>query len=439
LLNSAKTPVSPEKSGAAEPFGSPDTSGPAATPGSAAGAPGSVGTSGSATTPSPQQLEQAFALFNRASAQLATAYHELEQQVSGLSAELLVANGELRRQFEQKEGLSQRLSLLLDALPGGVVVLDRSDTVVEANPAAIELFGGRVFGRSWSEAEQQCLAPTGTPHEWRLRRPDGALDERWVSISASQLDPTGGRILLLSEVTDAYRMRDQLERHKRLSAMGEMAAGLAHQLRTPLATALLYAGNLARKGLAEADRQRFAEKAQARLRDLERMIHDMLTFVRGAPSGGERIVLADLVQELTQVMEPQMAQRGVRFRVDVRAPAVALRGNHKALSSALVNLLENALQANAAGGEVGLHGSVEGDRLLIRVSDRGTGMPPEVQERLFQPFFTTRPEGTGLGLAIVRSVVDAHGGEITVESEPGRGSTFCVRLPLHAPVAAVQA
>jgi two-component system, sensor histidine kinase FlrB len=359
--------------------------------------------------------------------------------VSGLSAELAVANGELRRQFEQKEALSRRLSLLLEALPGGVVVLDRSGAVMEANPAAIELFGGRVLGRSWSEAEAHCLAPTGTPHEWRLRRPDGTLDERWVSVSASQLDPAGGRILLLSEVTDAYRMRDQLERHKKLSAMGEMAAGLAHQLRTPLATALLYTGNLARKGLAEADRRRFAERAQARLMDLERMIHDMLTFVRGAPSGGERIVLADLVHELTQVMEPQMAQRGVRFRVDLSAPSAAVRANHKALSGALVNLLENALQANAAGGEVRLHGSAEGDRVLIRVSDSGSGMPPEVQERLFQPFFTTRPEGTGLGLAIVRSVVDAHGGQITVESEPGRGSTFCVQLPWYAAAEPVQA
>ena len=75
---------------------------------------------------------------------------------------------------------------------------------------------------------------------------------------------------------------------------------------------------------------------------------------------------------------------------------------------------------------------IEGGRVAIRVSDSGKGMPPEVQERLFQPFFTTRPEGTGLGLAIVRSVIDTHGGEVTVESKPGQGSTFCVTLPIHS-------
>jgi two-component system sensor histidine kinase FlrB len=391
----------------------------------------------SAKSPSPQELEQAFSLFNQASAQLATAYHELEQRVAGLSGELAVANGELRQQYEEKEALSRRLSLLLDALPGGVVVLDASDAVVEANPAAIELFGGHVLKRSWPEVEAQCLVPTGTPQEWRLRRSgaaasDAALEQRWVSISASQLDPAGGRILLLSEVTDAYRMREQLERHQKLSAMGEMVAGLAHQLRTPLATALLYAGNLARTQLSDADRLRFAERALARLKDLERMIQDMLTFVRGAPSGREPIELGELVQELAHVMEPQMAEQGVSFRVELRVPQVALRGNRKALSGALLNLLENALQANGAGGEVRLETALEGDRVVIRVTDAGPGMPPEVQERLFQPFFTTRPEGTGLGLAIVRTVVDAHGGEVTVESATGRGSTFCVRLPLYA-------
>ncbi len=384
-------------------------------------------------SPSPQELEQAFSLFNQASAQLASAYHELEQKVAGLTGELAVANGELRRQYEEKEALSRRLSLLLDALPGGVVALNASGAVVEANPAAIELFGGRALGRPWLELESECLAPTGTPQEWRLRRFDGAnLADRWVSISASQVDLAGGRILLVSEITDAYRMREQLERHKKLSAMGEMAAGLAHQLRTPLATALLYAGNLARSQLSEPDRQRFAEKALARLKDLERMIRDMLTFVRGAPSGRERIQLGELVQELAQVMEPQMAERSVSFRVDLRAASAALRGDRKALAGAVLNLLENALQASGAGGQVQLAAALEGDRVVIRVSDTGRGMTAEVQERLFQPFFTTRSEGTGLGLAIVRSVVDAHGGEITVESTPGRGSIFSVRLPQYS-------
>jgi two-component system sensor histidine kinase FlrB len=142
-------------------------------------------------------------------------------------------------------------------------------------------------------------------------------------------------------------------------------------------------------------------------------------------------LLGDLVLEVTQIMEPQMAERSVSFRVESRASRAHLRGNRKALSGALLNLLENALQANSAGGDVRLDTILEGNCVLIRVRDAGPGMAPEVQERLFQPFFTTRAEGTGLGLAIARSVIDAHGGEITVQSAPGQGSTFCVRLPLY--------
>jgi len=383
--------------------------------------------------PTPQEREQAFSLFNRASAELADVYRELEQRVARLNAELAVANGELRRQYDEKEALSRRLSLLLEALPGGVLVLDGKDTVMEANAAAIEMLGGRIFNRPWTAVQSECLVPTGAVQEWRVRRgeadTDAMADARWVNISSSQIDPAGGRVLLLSEVTEAYRIREQLERHQKLSAMGEMAAGLAHQLRTPLATALLYAGNLARRRLSDTDRQRFAEKALARLKDLERMIHDMLTFLRGAPSSREPIALGELVAEAAQVMEPQMADRRVHLGVEVEGGFAELRGDRKALCGALLNLLENALQASDPGGTVKLAARLEGARVAISVSDRGRGMSPDVQRRLFQPFFTTRAEGTGLGLAIMRSVVDAHGGEVEVDSEPGRGTTFTVHLP----------
>lgn len=396
----------------------------------------------SAPPPSPQELEQAFALFNAASAQLASVYQDLQAQVARLSGELAVANGELRRQYEEKEALSRRLGLLLEALPGGVVALDAAGRVAQANPAALRLLGTDLVERPWSEVESTRLAPAGAPQERQLKAAEGALLERWVSVSASALDPTGARILLLSEVTEARRMREQLERHQRLSAMGEMAAGLAHQLRTPLATALLDAGNLARPQLTQSDRLRFAERAQARLRDLERMIGDMLTFVRGVPVAQDRIALDELMQELAQVMEPQMQARGVRFAVSSRAPRVSVQGNRKALAGALANLLQNALQACGTRGEDGsdaaarppaevkLAAELGEGAVAISVSDSGAGMPPEIQAHLFEPFFTTRSEGTGLGLAIVRAVVQAHGGEVAVRSAPGRGAVFTVTLPL---------
>ncbi len=379
---------------------------------------------------SPQELEQAFNLFNEASAQLTGAYHELQGQVERLTGELAVANGELRRQYLEKEALSQRLSMLLAALPAGVVVVDGADRVGEANAAAQRLLGDDLAGLEWSGVLARSLRQTATPHEWEMTAADGSV--RRLGLSVNPLDALGGRIVLLHDVTEAYQMERDLQRHQRLSAMGEMAAGLAHQLRTPLATALLYTANLSKPGLPEADRTRFADKAVARLRHLEHLIQDMLSFVKGQAGARELLPLPELLAELALVMEPQMLERNVALVVDDLCPACVLRADRKALAGALLNLLENALQACDPGGKVMLRArQVEDGVLLLSVSDTGRGFDAAVSGRLFEPFFTTRTEGTGLGLAIVRNVAEAHGGGVEARSVPGEGSEFVLRLPIE--------
>lgn len=377
----------------------------------------------------PVELEQAFTLFSQASAELTNAYQELQQQVERLTAELAVANGELRRQLQEKEALSQRLGLLLEALPAGVLVLDSDGCVAETNPAARLMLGLPLLGETWEGVAQRRLRPTTTPHEWDLVPLEAAVGERRVSLVTSSLDAAGRRIVLLHDITEAHRMQQQLERHQRLSAMGEMAAGLAHQLRTPLATALLYTANLVKPGLAEGDRMRFAEKSLVRLRHLERLIQDMLTFVKGESSGQDFVPVSSLLAELQQVMEPQMAQHGLLFSVADSSNGAGVCGSRKALTGALLNLLENAMQACGPGGSVNLLGEEVGGRVLLKVADNGRGIDAALQERLFEPFFTTRTEGTGLGLAIVRGVAQAHGGGVGLTSTPGAGSEFVLTLP----------
>lgn len=372
-----------------------------------------------------EELQQAFALFNQVSEQLTSAYAELQVKAEGLTQELAVANGELRRQYEEKEALSQRLTRLLDALPGGVVVLDAAGLVEEANPAALKLLTEPVIGAPWESVRERCLEATPTPGEWLL-----AGTERRISISSNIREGLHGEILLLQEVTDAYAMQIQLQRHKRLSAMGEMAAALAHQLRTPLAAALLYTSHLADANLAPEDRSRFSEKALGRLRYLEKLIKDMLVFVRGGRSAQEKILVSSLLSEVQQVMDPQMIQAGIEFSVDDQSQDACVLGSREALAGALHNLLSNAMQACKAGGSVSLSSGVDDGKILFKVCDTGKGIPVVLQERLFEPFFTTRTEGTGLGLAIVREVVQIHGGEIAVKSVENEGSEFCLSFPI---------
>ena len=322
----------------------------------------------------PKELEQAFSLFNEASAQLTGVYQELQQQVERLTGELAVANVELRRQLLEKEALSQRLSHLLSAMPAGVVVLDQQGAIIELNPAARELLGESLMGRAWAEIAARVLAQTVVPHEWDLAPVSGAVPRR-VSMSSSPLDAAGGQVLLIHDMTEAYAMQRELQRHQRLSAMGEMAAGLAHQLRTPLATALLYASHLKKLDLPENERVRFADKVLARLRHLEHLIQDMLSFVKGEGGGQDVVRMSSVLVDLQQVMEPQMIERGLSFSIKDDSRDATVLGSRKALTGALLNLLENAMQACPDGGRVSLKSEVGDDgQVSIAVVDNGKGI-----------------------------------------------------------------
>ena len=231
----------------------------------------------------------------------------------------------------------------------------------------------------------------------------------------------------------AHELKADLERNQRLAAMGEMAASLAHQLRTPLATALLYSANLAQPELPDAARIRFAGKTSEQLRRLERLIQDVLLFTRGESIGRDTVPLGALLSEAVQTVEPLCLQKGVTLRVVPGAGDSIIMGSRKALGGALLNLLENALQAcEGVDGakEITLGATVKDGQVRLAVRDTGVGMTPETQARVFEPFFTTRGQGTGLGLAIALGVARAHGGSIEASSKVGAGSEFVLTLPV---------
>ena len=376
-----------------------------------------------------QELQRAFDVFNQVSLELTQAYEGLQARVESLTSELAVANGELRRQYREKEALSERLFLLLNALPAGVVVLDSAALVSEANPVARSMLGLDVIGRDWPTLAQSLLSATDAPDEWQL-------DARRVAIAESPLDSAGGRLLLIHDITVAHELKANVERNQRLAAMGEMAASLAHQLRTPLATALLYSANLAQPELSDAARTRFAGKATEQLKRLERLIQDVLLFARGESIGRDIISASTLIAEAAQTMEPLCLEKGVAFSVTAELGDSMITGSRKALSGALLNLLENALQAcegrNDRVATVRLSATLVGQGLKISVSDTGEGIAPDAKARIFEPFFTTRGQGTGLGLAIALGVIRAHGGSIEVSSVPDEGSEFVMLLPSSA-------
>ena len=374
----------------------------------------------------PGELEEAFGLFNRMSEQLSASYRLLEQRVAQLSAELVEARAARERSHDESTRLANRLQHLLSALPAGVVVLDILGRIQDHNPAAAELLGLPLRGASWMEIISRAFDPRPRDgHEISLK------DGRLVSVATRALDPEPGQLVLITDLTATRELQDALARNERLSAMGEMVASLAHQVRTPLATALLYASQLGRAALSDADRERMAERILERLRNLERQVSDMLLFARGGAAILEPLALAGLIDGLAQTLAPQLAASGCRLHIDNRAPDAVLAANREALTGALLNLLENAITVCSGSGEIVLEIESADAAIDIRVRDNGPGIAPEIAARVFEPFFTTRASGTGLGLAVVQAVAQAHGGTVWVESAPGEGATFGLRLPVR--------
>ena len=353
------------------------------------------------------QLAEAFALFNRASAELTDAYAGLQGQVGQLN---------------------ERLSVLMGALPAGVLVLDRQGTVLQANRAARDWLGDTIEGMAWSVLSQR-LSTTETPGELELGEGE---DARRIAMSSTHLESGEGSIVLMNDVTHTHRMQREAERNARLAAMGEMVAGLAHQLRTPLSAALLYTATLGKGQLPESERGRIADRAVERLRHLERLIRDMLLFARGDCLGREPVPVCALTEELTHTLEPIARQREIEFTHACDCGTTRLVADRKALAGALTNLLENALQFTPTGGKVSLRATRDAAQVSFVVEDTGAGISADQQQRLFEPFFTTRAEGTGLGLAIARGVARAHGGDIDLVSRPGEGTRFRLVVPLTA-------
>lgn len=372
------------------------------------------------------ELEKAFADFSQTSLQLETAYRELEQRAARLSSALAQAQDERLAYLTEKERLADRLEGLLETLPAGVVVLDRDGSVSDANPAARALLGNRLEGETWSAIVARRFAGEGAGGgEFPLR------DGRIVSIATRRLEE--GRILVLTDVTETRSLQTLLARNRRLSEMGQMNARLAHQLRTPLATAVLYASQLRACGSSPRE-QRYAKRISSSLQRLERMVNDMLRFAGGSSAAlHQPLSVNELFAEVAAQME---AQLGDSIVLEFGAPAgTFLNGDRDALVGALANLVSNAIEHGGAAVHITLGARLDDNEIVLSVSDDGPGVAPELSTRIFEPFYTTRSNGTGLGLAVVASVARAHHGVVEVSSAPAGGALFCIRIPAANPAA----
>ncbi|MBK6584100.1 MAG: PAS domain-containing protein [Pseudomonadales bacterium] len=372
------------------------------------------------------ELQAAFAQFNRVSGELTDSYRLLEQRVEQLSTELDQVDRARLRELEERERLSQRLRSLLDLLPGGVVVLDPQGVICDCNPAAREMLQVELAGQRWVDVIRRAFAPRPDDgHEISL------ASGRRVSVATRSLDRDWGQVVLLTDQTETRELQDRLSRHQRLTAMGRMMAALAHQIRTPLAAAMLYAANLCEADLPPEQTRKFSARILARLSHMEQQVRDMLVFVRGDAQPTQAVTIEELVRGIEAALEAPLAAAQARceWRLGCDTTLV-LQGNREALIGAVLNLVNNGLEAGGRGCVLGLAIERREQQIVITVGDDGPGMSELLLARIEEEFFTTKAQGTGLGLAVVRSVARAHGGRLELQSRPGQGTRASVVLPL---------
>jgi two-component system sensor histidine kinase FlrB len=361
-------------------------------------------------------LQAAFRAFGSVSEQLTGAFDSLRGQVAKLQHDLTEAHA-------GNEHLAARLSALVKGLPGGVLVLDAQGGIFECNPAAIELLGEPVLNETLSTVLERSVTSSGSLSEHIELR-----GGRFVNMSRRDL-AGGGEVVLLTDVTESHLMQVFMARQQRLLTMGELAAGLAHQIRTPLATALLYASQMTLPDRTSADLRRCGEKTIDSLKQLDRLVNDMLSFAQGG-AARELVSVSALLEQVAQWLRPAL-RGGIRLTIRTQAPELTVRANAPSLVSAILNLATNALQAASADLNLELLARrSESGRAQIVVSDNGPGIPAAIRDRIFEPFFTTRTRGNGIGLSIVKSVVEAHRGSVHL-AESVVGATFVIDLPVE--------
>jgi PAS domain S-box-containing protein len=402
------------------------------------------------------QLEEAFAdsyvLFNETTRRYMEAYKQLEEQFEHLNVKLEEANKQLRQSLEEKDRVSNYLNNILESMSGGLLVLGMDGRITLFNQAAEEITGrtqDEVVGRLYEEvmgiagvdekSARRTLA-TGesfTNYERELKRSDGRSLPIGFSTSQAR-DKDGdvfGTIETFNDLTEVKRLEAQVQRMHTLAALGEMAATVAHEIRNPLGGIASFANLLERDLDVDDPSRRLVRKITEGVARLNRIVSSLLSYTRPLNLNTHEVDLSAVVEEATAFFELDLDRFGKNVSIQRHFPdqPLSCQVDTEQFQQVILNLLLNAMQA--LRGEGTIHMEVLADEraenpyAVLCVRDTGIGIDEEVREKLFTPFFTTKEDGTGLGLVNSKKIVEAHGGNIRVESIPGEGTSFFVALP----------
>lgn len=377
------------------------------------------------------QLEDARREFAAISKSLLTSYAALSERAQHVELELSRTNAELETKVDELDRVTRDLEAILAALPTGVVVRDAAGRIVRVNPAAARILGSSADVLLGSPGHALLQGPDATGEARELRRPNGqrlVVSSRW-----SEIAPCAGSVEILDDETQLAILSERLHTMDKVAALGTMAGGIAHEIRNPLNAVGGFAKLLTKELAPESKAHRWANLIVEGTHEANAIISSLLCFARPEKLELEIIEPEELLRQAVTAACDSGGVARTRWRIDVASTVPPYRGDRIKLRQAVRNLVANAIDVQPGGGAVSVQQHLEGDDVVIRVSDAGPGIPEHIRGRILDPFFTTRAEGTGLGLALVSTIAQLHGGRIEVNPDASAlgGAELSLRFPFQ--------
>ena len=390
---------------------------------------------------------EAFELFERQTGLLESSFSYLEKDLARSSGALRLADDSLREKDKESKRVLTHLHSVLESLSDGVFVVDSNGLVEFANSSVRKFFGetralaGSLYVDVVTVPFQKdrlkgvletARADLHREFEMGSAQTGRVLLQSSMSPVISDNGDVLGVVEILRDITQQRQVDRQLKHHRHMAALGEMAAGVAHEIRNPLGSiegfALLLKKDLDRSGLDS--HSRLAERIVQGAENLNYVVSNLLDYARPVRLQYEMFSVHSLLCSLRDCLTGVVREKQVDLVIQDPGEEMQMRGDLRQLRHVLINLGRNAVEACVPGEKVHVEFFIYQSEVAFHISDNGCGIDAPDLERIFDPFFTTKSAGTGLGLSFCHKIVEAHGGEIMVHSDKSNGTVFQVIIPM---------
>jgi PAS domain S-box-containing protein len=368
---------------------------------------------------------------------------------------IAIQNGRLYASLQQKVAEYERLKdfneNIVESINVGIIALDMEDRIESWNAQMEVMYAlprwqtltqsvQNIFPAEFVEEFYRVRQNTGINNLYKFRLQTPAGETRTVNVAIAPLVTRTfqviGRLVIMDDITERVELEGQLSQADKLSSIGLLAAGVAHEVNTPLAVISSYTQMLAKQLQGDPQKSGLLEKITRQTFRASEIVSNLLNFSRTSGTEFADVDINKVITDTLALLEHQFKTAKIQVRSELTGGISAIQGNPGRLQQVFLNLFLNAKDAMPGGGALNV-ATTNGDMVSVRVSDTGSGIAPEHIQRIYDPFFTTKTapregqkRGTGLGLSVTYGIIQEHAGKIRVESNPGSGTTFALDFPL---------